>query len=101
MSVDPMTRARARLAIHEAARRYLFDPRQSVNLIDLARPLQKNYEELDSFVIYVCIEGSMTLTFGDQAGVPLKKGEVVLLPASLDVIRLFPQGSTRLLEVYV
>lgn len=76
-------------------------PHFSVNLIDLAHPLQKNYEELDSFVIYVCLEGSMTLAYRDQAGVPLRKGEVVLLPASLDLIRLFPQGNTRLLEVYV
>lgn len=34
MSIDPMTRARARLAVYEAAQRYLFDPKQKVNLVD-------------------------------------------------------------------
>jgi mannose-6-phosphate isomerase len=71
------------------------------NIIELAQPLRKDYEELDSFVIYMCLEGGMALRFGADAGFYIGKGELVLIPAMLDNIDVFPEGSVKYLEIYI
>lgn len=76
-------------------------PYFTTNLVELARPLRKDYEELDSFVVYLCLEGGMAVRPGDLEGVYVKKGEIVLLPAMLDVIEIFPEGNVKFLEVYI
>lgn len=76
-------------------------PYFSTNLVELAQPLRKNYEELDSFVIYICLEGGMKLKYGDQESVGMVKGEVVLIPAMLEVVEVFPEGHVKFLEVYI
>lgn len=76
-------------------------PYFTTNLLELAQPLQKDYEELDSFVIYICLEGGMILKYDGDEKIALRKGEVVLLPASLDRVELFPDGKVKFLEVYI
>jgi mannose-6-phosphate isomerase len=69
-------------------------------VIHLTKPLEKDYEELDSFVIYTCTEGSFRLESDDSA-VEVKAGEAVLLPAITHKVNLFPNKEARLLEVYI
>ena len=76
-------------------------PYFTTNLVELAQPLRKNYEELDSFVIYLCLEGGMALRYGPEEGFYAGKGEIVLVPAMLDVIEIFPEGKVKFLEVYI
>jgi mannose-6-phosphate isomerase len=76
-------------------------PYFTTNLAELAQPLRKDYEELDSFVIYVCLEGGMALRPGIGEGVYLKQGEVVLIPAVIDSAEIFPEGKVKFLEVYI
>ncbi len=70
------------------------------NSIILDQSLQKNYEELDSFVIYIVIEGGMKLKW-DNEEMPLTKGEAVVVPNVIDVVTLLPDKHVKLLEVYV
>jgi mannose-6-phosphate isomerase len=76
-------------------------PYFTTNLIELAQPLQKDYEELDSFVIYICLEGGMALRPDKGEGLYLKQGDVVLIPAIVDVAEVFPEGMVKFLEVYI
>ena len=64
-------------------------PYFTTNLLELAQPLQKDYEELDSFVIYICLEGGMMLKYDGGEKIALRKGEVVLLPASMDRVEFY------------
>jgi mannose-6-phosphate isomerase len=76
-------------------------PYFTTNLAELAQPLQKNYEELDSFVIYICLEGGMTLKYDVGEKLPVRKGEVVLIPASMDLVEVYPEIKVKFLEVYI
>lgn len=76
----------------------------TVNVLSLDRTVQRDYAPLDSFVAYMCVEGVCTVQALDAEtdnAVPMRVGEAVLIPASLNDIRIEPQGNCRLLEVYM
>ncbi|NTV83156.1 MAG: mannose-6-phosphate isomerase [Bacteroidales bacterium] len=75
-------------------------PYFTTNLMELAQPLRKNYEELDSFVIYICLEGGMKIKCGDHSE-GMVKGEVVLIPAIYDKVEIFPERKVKFLEVFI
>jgi mannose-6-phosphate isomerase len=70
------------------------------NLLQLDRPVIKDYSLTDSFVIYICTQ-SMTVIDGDGHREELRAGETILIPASADSVALIPQGTATLLEVYI
>ena len=70
------------------------------NSIILKNALQKNYEELDSFVIYIAVEGKVNLSW-NNGNLSLTKGEAVVVPNVIDLVKLTPEGDAKLLEVYV
>jgi len=72
----------------------------TTNIIHFNKPLMKNYEELDSFVIYVCVEGSLNVKY-DEGTVALKMGECMLIPNELKQIQLLPHTDSKLLETYL
>ena len=80
-------------------------PYFTTNLLALSRPIQRDYAPLDSFVAYMCVEGSAMVTALDcdaeDKTVSLRLGEAVLIPASLNDILIEPQGHCKLLEIYV
>lgn len=58
----------------------------------------RDYAALDSFVIYICLDGSLELAY-DGGVETVKKGETVLVPAELNEITL--RGKGKVLEVYI
>lgn len=67
------------------------------NIIFLEAEIKKDYSKLDSFVIYICVDGEFELEC-DNTIYPLKKGETILLPASIDIINL-KGNSAKIVEV--
>lgn len=74
-------------------------PYFKTNKIWLSESTQKDYGKLDSFVVYMCVEGELTIQFGEYRE-KLLKGETVLLPASAELVHLETENAT-LLEVYI
>jgi len=72
----------------------------TTNVISLDQPLKKNYEELDSFVIYTCVQGNLKVKFDDGQS-DLKMGECMLIPNILNEIEIFPSNESKLLETYI
>jgi len=72
----------------------------NINAISFDKALQKNYSNIDSFVVYLCVEGEVHL-FGEGFHEVLYAGETALIPSSVSEIDLVPNKKTRLLEVYV
>ena len=70
------------------------------NLLSFNEPLRKNYEELDSFVIYISLEGKTKLEW-DEGKLEMVPGDAVVKPAILRNIVLFPDVASKLLEVYI
>ncbi|MDO1446879.1 mannose-6-phosphate isomerase [Rhodocytophaga aerolata] len=72
----------------------------TTNRLQFTQPIQRNYQQTDSFVVYICLEGSFTIDYA-QGSVSVKKGDSVLLPASLKAVTLRPDGESKLVETYV
>lgn len=76
-------------------------PYFTTNLLVLDRDLERDYFRLDSFVIYMCLQGRFTITTGECDPVLVQQGETVLIPACFKNITLYPDEVTRLLEIYI
>lgn len=72
----------------------------TTNLLTFDDVINKNFEELDSFVIYMGIEGNSTLSWHDDS-TTLKTGEAILIPNVLEKITLQPHPKATILEVYL
>jgi len=70
------------------------------NEIILTQGVEKNYADLDSFVTLFCVKGQGTIVANDVS-VEIKTGELVLIPANIDIARIFPTNSMRILETYI
>lgn len=75
-------------------------PYFTTNILEINRKIDLDYSELDSFVIYVLTEGTVTVE-SDGAEYPLVKGEVILLPATTEEVSIVPGTAATLLEVYI
>lgn len=70
------------------------------NIIPLINILERNYIQIDSFVVLMCILGSVDINANGE-NTSLKKGETILIPAEIDEIRITPIGYSELLEIYI
>ncbi len=72
----------------------------TTNMIRFDAPVTRNFGTIDSFVVYMCLDGSMTIeSYGEKTIV--QKGDTILIPASINEIGLIPNSEVTLLEVYV
>lgn len=71
------------------------------NLLHIDRPLARNYESLDSFVIYIVMEGALSIKDNQGSTLELKQGQSVLLPAQTQQVELSPSLSCKLLETFI
>jgi mannose-6-phosphate isomerase len=75
-------------------------PYFKTNFLKITQILQMDYTELDSFVIYVCVSGSLEILFENEVFY-LSKGMTILLPATTKIIRITPFKESTVLEVYL
>ena len=75
-------------------------PYFTTNLLDLTVPMERDYSELDSFVVYMCIDGAAEIACnGGQ--IQISKGETVLIPAVIPAVNIAPNAKVKMLEVYI
>jgi mannose-6-phosphate isomerase len=75
-------------------------PYFTTNLISITQPMEKDYQRLDSFVVYICTSGACSIRWGAAGSLNIRKGDTILIPAILDEIQIIPTEPTELLEVY-
>ncbi len=76
-------------------------PYFTTSVYDMTEEITCDYSELDSFVIFICTEGSCKITDDSKNELTLCAGETILLPASTQEVTITPDGRVRLLETYV
>ena len=76
------------------------NPHFTTQIITLNQAIRKDYSELDSFVIYVCVEGTLRIESGSSVE-SLKKGEALLIPAIAQNVILSPTMESKILEVFI
>ncbi len=70
------------------------------NLLLFDTKVEKIYTHLDSFVLYICLEGSFKILYDNQS-VNVSLGEVILIPAVIQQLELQPNTQTKIIEVYI
>ena len=73
----------------------------TTSVYDLTENMSMDYSELDSFVIYICMEGSCSVTDNEGNTLTMQAGESVLFPATTQSLEVVPQGNVKFLETYV
>ena len=73
----------------------------TTSVIQLDRPVEKDFNLIDSFVIYMCMGGAVGIAYGKGEVEVIKKGETILIPAELKNLALIPTEASTLLEVYI
>ncbi|KGL60446.1 MULTISPECIES: type I phosphomannose isomerase catalytic subunit [unclassified Polaribacter] len=68
------------------------------NILDINSTVKKDYSVIDSFIIYMCVEGTVNV-ISEGETYTINNGETLILPASLKKITLQSE-SARVLEVY-
>ncbi len=71
------------------------------NVLHFDQEVMHDYTQLDSFVILVCVAGSVTVRTDGGYALTLNMGECGLLPASVKSATLIPDGEMTVLESYV
>lgn len=82
------------------------DPHFVTNLLHLTAPAHRDTVPLDSFVVYMCLEGACTindipmrsLLLGEEK--PLHT-DTIFIPACINDVVIRPQGKVKLLEIYI
>ncbi len=73
----------------------------TTNYFNLTRIIERQYHEIDSFVIYMCLKGKVTLVHNTDEKEQMVTGDTILLPAEIKKVQLIPEGETNLLEIYI
>ena len=73
----------------------------TTNLLELSKPIHRDLNMLDSFVLYICVSGSGNLFYDEHQKISLKTGDAVVVPAVMDELIIQPDHISKFLEVYV
>lgn len=77
----------------------VYSPYFKTNIIQLKGTLKQDYSTLDSFVIYMCVEGNSEIVYGNNT-YQLNLGETMLIPAVIEEVEL-SGNDAKLLEVFL
>ena len=77
----------------------VYSPYFKTNIIQLKGCLKQDYSSLDSFVIYMCVEGNTEIKCGHKT-YQLNLGQTMLLPAVIENVELI-SNNAKLLEVFL
>ncbi|MEZ4827011.1 MAG: type I phosphomannose isomerase catalytic subunit [Bacteroidia bacterium] len=76
-------------------------PYFSTQRISGDKPMRRDYRDKDSFVIYICVAGSLVFTDNNGNETRLSRGEACLIPAEIQSVDLSPETHYTLLEAWV
>lgn len=72
----------------------------TTNKLFISKEIKRNYLNLDSFIVYMCVEGKGIVCVNDTNEI-IRKGETILIPSCIKEVDLIPTYDFELLEVYV
>lgn len=76
-------------------------PYFTTRLLETETPMMRDYATLDSFVVYICMAGSVELRDDNGNELTISQGQTVLFPATTQSVTLKPAPQAKLLETYI
>jgi mannose-6-phosphate isomerase len=94
--IKPISYSRETNEINEINR----TPNFSTNYMQISKAITRDYAALDSFVIFMAVSGEGIISDENNYHIELKKGETLLIPAELSMIKIETSG-LELLEIFL
>ncbi len=76
-------------------------PYFETNVIEVDKSIKRPVAEHDSFVIYICMGGSIRMTDNNGYTMTMHQGQSALVPASLEWVSIEAETPAKLLECYI
>jgi mannose-6-phosphate isomerase len=73
----------------------------TTNLLSYSKKTDRDYTGLDSFVVYMCLEGDARIVCDDMVKETISMGETILIPAIFNTVSITPKNKVKLLEIYI
>ncbi|MCQ2250188.1 MAG: class I mannose-6-phosphate isomerase [Bacteroidales bacterium] len=73
----------------------------TANVMRISQPTEKDFPEIDSFIIYMCVQGGCSIVCDGCDPVQILRGDTVLIPACISGACFITDTDTTLLEVYI
>lgn len=73
----------------------------TTNLLDATKDITRDYTDIDSFIIYICMGGACSIRDNKGNDLYIRQGETVLIPADTKDVIISPDANVLLLETYV
>lgn len=73
----------------------------TTNLLHINEKTERNLKNLDSFVVYICMQGKLSLTDNNGNKTDVHQGESILIPADTETVTFVPSEECKLLETFV
>lgn len=77
-------------------------PYFTTSIYEMNEKITCDYSELDSFVIFVCVDGACTVIDNEAHELTMRAGESILFPATTQDLTIIPEeGGVKFLETYI
>jgi mannose-6-phosphate isomerase len=74
----------------------------TTNILPINGSINIDHSDKDSFVIYMCVKGSVEFIYGtEKSSVKINYGETLLIPSVLKEFTIISETTSELLEVYI
>ena len=73
----------------------------TTNLLTLNKKKSRDLSSIDSFVVYICMEGKAVLKDNKGNNLPVQQGQTILIPADTDSISIEPEQDAKFLETFI
>ena len=73
----------------------------TTNLLDIDTIMVRDFSGLDSFVVYICMEGKASIRDNKGNEIYIHQGQTVLIPADTDVVTISPVPGAKFMETYI
>lgn len=75
-------------------------PYFTTHLLEIDKQTNRTYKGIDSFIILICMEGSLHLCDNKNNSIHVNQGESILIPAETESVCINPDRYCKLLEVH-
>jgi len=76
-------------------------PYFTTNLLELNKSVVRDFATLDSFVIYICMEGKATIEDNKGNKIEVVQGQSILIPADTQNVTITPSPEAKLMETFI
>ena len=73
----------------------------TTNILNIDKDFNQDVGDIDSFIVYMCLEGSCILQDDKQNKITIEQGESILIPADTKQVYITPTKQTKMLQTFV